>query len=162
MISEQGRILAIEPDAVWVETVRRSTCQSCSLKKGCGHGLMGEALGDRRQQVRVLLGEFRSDQLQLDDEVDIDIPESVLVGGALLVYIVPLITLLLGALCGQSGFAAPGSGADIPAVIGAVVGFALGLVAIRIHSRVYRNRQGFQPVLARVRNRTAGYTPIPS
>ncbi|MBF3221453.1 transcriptional regulator, partial [Pseudomonas aeruginosa] len=28
MIEEQGRVVATEPGAVWVETVRRSTCSS--------------------------------------------------------------------------------------------------------------------------------------
>ncbi len=40
MIEEQGRVVATEPGAVWVETVRRSTCSSCSANAGCGQGLM--------------------------------------------------------------------------------------------------------------------------
>ncbi|MBF2948649.1 transcriptional regulator, partial [Pseudomonas aeruginosa] len=36
MIEEQGRVVATEPGAVWVETVCRSTCSSCSANAGCG------------------------------------------------------------------------------------------------------------------------------
>lgn len=54
MIEEQGRVVATEPGAVWVETVRRSTCSSCSANAGCGQGLMqrlGVGAGDRKSVV---------------------------------------------------------------------------------------------------------------
>lgn len=148
MITETGRVLAIEPDAVWVETLRRSTCQSCSLKKGCGHGLLGEAFGERRQQVRVLLGDVDSNSLQINDLVDIDIPERVLVGGALLVYILPLITLMLGAVLADQWWAPAAQPSDFPAVVGAVAGFAAGFVLVAVHGRLSRHKRAYQPVLS--------------
>ncbi len=55
MIEEQGRVVATEPGAVWVETVRRSTCSSCSANAGCGQGLMQRlGVGARRARVRAL------------------------------------------------------------------------------------------------------------
>lgn len=155
MIQEQGRILAIEPDAVWVETIRASTCQSCSVKKGCGHGLLNDAFGGRRQQVRVLTGRFRAQDLNIDDRVQIDIPEKILVGGALLVYLLPLVMLLLGAGLAQHWFAASTDAADVAAAVGAGLGLAVGFIAVTVHGRLYRHQPSYQPVVSAVLQRAA-------
>ena len=48
-------MVATEPGAVWVETVRRSTCSSCSANAGCGQGLMQRlGVGAGRARVRAL------------------------------------------------------------------------------------------------------------
>ena len=47
MLLERGRVVAIEADAVWVETIRRSTCAGCSARSGCGHGVLARASGGR-------------------------------------------------------------------------------------------------------------------
>ena len=39
MVKEQGRVVAVEPDGVWIETLRRSACSSCAGKSGCGQHL---------------------------------------------------------------------------------------------------------------------------
>ncbi|MDF3932676.1 SoxR reducing system RseC family protein, partial [Pseudomonas citronellolis] len=40
MIEEQGRVIGVEPGAVWVETLRQSTCSACNARAGCGQGLL--------------------------------------------------------------------------------------------------------------------------
>lgn len=75
MIEEQGRVVATEPGAVWVETVRRSTCSSCSANAGCGQGLMQRlGVGAGRARVRAL-----SDlSLRVGDAVVLGIHEDLL------------------------------------------------------------------------------------
>ena len=99
MIEETGRVVALEEGAVWVETLRKSTCSSCSANAGCGQGLMDKlGVGRQRGFVRVL-----SDlQLALDDVVVIGIREDVLLRTAVLVYLLPLLGLLAGALLASS------------------------------------------------------------
>lgn len=98
MIEESGRVVAVEPGAVWVETLRRSTCSACSANAGCGQGLMEKlGVGERRGYVRAL-----SDRvLAVDDRVVIGIPEDLLVRSSLLVYLLPLLGLFAGALLAQ-------------------------------------------------------------
>ena len=45
MLIETGRVVAVEAneEALWVETIRQSTCGSCAANKGCGHGLLNRA-----------------------------------------------------------------------------------------------------------------------
>ena len=42
MILETGRIVAIEPEGVWVETIQKSACGSCKAEKGCGQSLINK------------------------------------------------------------------------------------------------------------------------
>ena len=143
MLTETGRVVAVQSDCLWIETVRRSTCGSCSAQKACGHGLLNAAQTDRVHHVRVLLGRYSANDFQIGDEVTISIPERVLVTGALLVYILPLLTLLAGALLAASIW--PG---DAAALLGAGAGFSIGLGMVRWHATLTRNRQSLQPVVA--------------
>lgn len=147
MLIESGRVVAVESDSLWVETIRRSTCGSCVAQKGCGHGLMNSIGAGRRSYVRVLPGKVSLQQCAVDDEVQIAIPEEVLLRGSCTVYLMPLCAMLLGA----AGFAqlSPG-GSDGLAAAGAVVGLALGMGAVRWHARRHRDDPRLQPTLVAV------------
>lgn len=95
MIEEQGRVVAVEAGAVWVETLRKSTCSSCSVSAGCGQGVLDRlGVGGRRGHVRAL-----SDlSLSVGDEVVIGVREDLLVRASLLVYLMPLLGLFAAAL----------------------------------------------------------------
>jgi len=98
VIEEQGRVVAVEPGAVWVETLRKSTCSSCSVKAGCGQGLLDQlGASGRRGYVRAL-----SDlQLSVGDAVVIGVREDLLVRGSLLVYLLPLLGLFVAAVLAE-------------------------------------------------------------
>jgi sigma-E factor negative regulatory protein RseC len=140
MITEAGRVVAVEPDCLWVETMRQSTCNSCSAQKGCGHGLMNKLGSGRAHHVRAILKPDSSQSFQLNDQVEIAVPEKVLVSGALLVYLLPLLMLMAGALLSSHW-----NMAEPMVVLGAAVGFALGLLVVRFHAWKTRNDQHLQP-----------------
>ena len=133
MITETGRVVAVESDCVWVETIQQSTCGSCSAQKGCGHGLLNAAAesnrGARRNHLRALFGDSSPEQFKIDDVVQISIPEQVLVRGALLAYIMPLLLMLaLAALADHF------LGGDVYALLGAVVGLVAGFGLVKWHA----------------------------
>lgn len=144
MIEEQGRVVALEPGAVWVETLRHTACQSCAASKGCGHAMMDNQRAGSRARVRAL-----SDQsLALHDDVVLGIPEGSLLRGAVIVYLIPLLLLLFGALAGQALLAV--SSVD-GAAVGGVIGLAGGFLIIRWYSVRHRHDPTLQPrVLRRV------------
>ena len=37
-LSETGRVVAVEPDAVWIEADRSAACGKCAARAGCGQG----------------------------------------------------------------------------------------------------------------------------
>lgn len=140
MITETGRVIALKGERAWVQTIRSSACESCSARSGCGQRVLASASGGRANQVLV------SNHLGADvgDEVTVAIEESALLSASLLVYALPLLLLVLGAVLGQQWLPARDAGA----IAGALTGLAAGFVAARlIQSRPGRS---YEPRLIRV------------
>lgn len=98
MIEESGRVVAVENGAVWVQTLRRSTCSACSANAGCGQGVMDKlGVGQRFARVRALT-DLR---LAVGDGVVIGIREELLLSRSLRVYLLPLLGLFAGAMLAQ-------------------------------------------------------------
>jgi sigma-E factor negative regulatory protein RseC len=142
MIKEFGRVVAVEADCLWVETVRKTTCNSCSVQKGCGHGLLNKYSAGRTHHVRALLGELPASDFAVDDQVELGIPEQLLVNGALLVYLMPLLCMLAGAMVISHWW--PG---DVAAFAGATVGLLVGFALLKYHSLKSRDNARFQPLV---------------
>lgn len=141
MILETGRIVAIEPEGLWVETIQRSACGSCQAQKGCGHSLLAKA-GASASYLWVLLDGRDPASYQLGNQVQIGVPEDVIANGSLFVYMVPLL-LMIGAtvIAHQQAF---GDGAS---ALCALAGLALGALLVRLHAYLTRFDRRLQPVL---------------
>jgi sigma-E factor negative regulatory protein RseC len=155
VLTETGRVVAVEQDGLWVETIRQSTCGSCTARSGCGHGLMNRIGEGKRGYIRVLPGDQQPGDCQIDDQVRISIPEEVILRGSFIVYMVPLFGMLSGAAFASSLAA----GSDLAALIGAVAGFCAGVGVVRWYSHLHRNDSQLQPVLLEVLPAT-GTMPI--
>lgn len=149
MIEESGRVVAVEPGAVWVETVKQTACASCSARSGCGHKVLDSARAGARARVRALTD---GETYRVDDQVVVGIPEGMLMRGAIMVYLVPLLLLFAGALIGsrlQYG------GQDLSAFLG-LAGLAAGFLINRRHSRRHRDDENHHPrVMRRLLNASA-------
>lgn len=141
MIEEPGRVIALEAGAVWVETLRKSTCSSCSANAGCGQGLMDKlGVGRNRGLVRAL-----SDlQLQVGDSVVIGVREELLLRGAFLVYLLPLVCLFAFALFARwLGLSEP------LVILSGLTGLVLAWLVVRWRSRRTAGDPALQPVVVR-------------
>lgn len=141
MLEESGVVVGIEPDAIWVETLQKTTCGSCSARKGCGQHVLGEALGNA-SRIRVLLQGRHSSEFQLDQQVTIGIPEDVVVKGSLAVYLTPLLTLILFAWLGYSWVPT-----DAAAALAGLLGLLAGGLLVRWHAWRTRHDPRLQPVV---------------
>jgi sigma-E factor negative regulatory protein RseC len=141
VIEEQGRVVAVEWGAVWVETLRKSTCSSCSVKAGCGQSLLDQlSASGRRGLVRAL----SNLQLNVGDRVIIGVREDLLVRGSLLVYLLPLLGLFAAAVSAeQLGLSEPW------VILSALFGFLLACCAVRWRSRITVGDPALQPVVLR-------------
>tara|TARA_B100001540_G_scaffold303325_1_gene311814 strand:- start:272 stop:745 length:474 start_codon:yes stop_codon:yes gene_type:complete len=156
MLTETGRVVAVESDSLWVETIRKSTCGTCAARKGCGHGLLNSMSDGSRGYVRVLPGDQSLSACAVDDEVLISIPEEVLLRGSMIAYVLPLLCMLGGAVAAVEWL--PG-GQDALAAGGAIAGLALGFGLVRWHALRHRGDTRYQPVLLRVVERHARPEP---
>lgn len=148
MLSESGRVVAVEADAVWVETIRSTLCGSCAARAGCGHGVLARA-----GQSKGLIRAHESDRVAaadcaVNDEVDIELPESAVLRGSLWIYGAPLASAVFGAVVG-----------DHYGEMSAVVGFSVGLIAGFLGVRRLLSRPSstevFEPRLAAVRKNSS-------
>lgn len=149
MLTETGRVVAVDADGFWVETIRRSSCNACGVRQGCGHGLLERLREGQRGLIRVLPGEAGREDCRMHDHVCIGIPESLLLRASLLVYLLPLLTLLTGATLGVVLVPSAAS-SDPAAMVGAILGFCVGLVCVRWHAWRHRGDPEMQPILLAV------------
>lgn len=137
---ETGKVVRVDSDSLWVETIQQSTCGSCAAESGCGQGLMARFfLGSRF--LKVFLEGRDPAKYQAGDEISIGIPEGVVVKISFLAYLLPLLLLVAGATLGNT------FGGDLPAVIGAIFGLILGALMVRWVSGKFLQNRHYQPVL---------------
>lgn len=142
MLIETGRVAAIDADCLWVETIQKSACGSCSAQKGCGQSLLAR-LGAKPSYLRVLPGDNHAvADFSLGDQVEIGVPESVVVSGSLVAYFVPLLLFVIGAAVGQHYFVS-----EAAVILMAFAGLVGGGLAVRVMASLAKNNQDYQPVL---------------
>jgi sigma-E factor negative regulatory protein RseC len=146
MLVETGRVVAVETDSLWVETIRQSTCGSCAVKQGCGHGLLNRIADGRSGYVRVLRG-ARREPCAVDDQVQIGIPEQLFLRGSMVVYMLPLLCMLLGAAGAVQLL--PGA-TELASITGAALGLLGGFGLVRWHAWRHRHNRDMQPTVVAV------------
>lgn len=144
MLTEEGRVVAIETDALWVETIRQSTCGSCSANKGCGHSLLNKISDGKRSYIRVLPGGQILDGYKIDDRIRFSIPEEVILRGSFIAYLLPVMCMMAAAFGAVALFE---GNEDALAAVGAIVGLLAGFILVRWHAVTHQGDPDFQPVL---------------
>ncbi len=129
MITERGRVIAVRDGQAWVQTIRQGACQSCSARAACGQRALASVSGGRANQVLVA----NTLDAQVGDEVSVAIAEQALLQASLLVYALPLLLMVVGAIAGHQ--LAPAL--DAYAMAGAAAGLGLGFwLAHRVQARL--------------------------
>ena len=146
MIEERGIIRSVEKTALWVETVQKSACSSCGSEKNCGQNTLIESLLHKTTgtttSIRALLPDGDRNHYRVDEQVLIGVPDHVVVSGTLLLYFLPLLTLVIGVTVAYQW-----SGADSMIALGALSGLIVGGGLVRLHSRHCYNDPAIQPVV---------------
>lgn len=142
MIEESGVVTAIDADGVWVATQRKSTCGSCSARLACGQGLLNSMSADTKPHTIKVHSDL---PLAEGDPVTLAISQQSLIRSALLVYLLPLLFMFAAA------FSADYVNATEPWIIfAALLGFIGGVLAVRLYSERYIDKNALQPELSRV------------
>lgn len=149
MTVERARVVAIEATtaegvaALWVEVFQASSCGQCAARSGCGQGALNRWFGRRgSHRLRVLCEVGQADLLVVGQWVEIGLAEGVLLQASLAAYLLPLLGLI--------GFAAafntrwPG---DAAALLGGLLGFFVGLYALRHYAAKWSTQRHRQPRL---------------
>ncbi|MCF8779764.1 SoxR reducing system RseC family protein [Vibrio sp. IRLE0018] len=76
---------------------QQTSCSSCSSQKSCGTGVVSKAFGNKNLHWQLKTSRI----LKVGQVVEIGIPEQSLLQSAMLVYLLPIVAMLLGALFGH-------------------------------------------------------------
>ncbi len=153
MIVEIGRIVSIETDSVWVETVQKTACGSCKAERGCGQRLISQ-LDGHTSYIRVLLDGRPAESYRLDDEIQIGIPEEVIAKSSLIVYVIPILALVMATSLAHVQFAN-----EAVTILSGLTGLLFGGILVRWYSWRNRYNRELQPVLVDDRELLHFYQP---
>ena len=144
MIEQVAHVQAIDQTSVWLDTLRLSTCNSCSMKSGCGQRLMNQATDCKRSRIELPIPQHMT--LNVGDEVVLGVPQKAFIKASVLTFAMPLVWMLACALLAQwLTLSEPAT------VVAALLGLGLGLWFLRGYSQseaVLASKQ-WQPVILR-------------
>lgn len=143
MLREIGRVVAVETTSVWVETIPSSLCGKCAARAGCGQGIVSRTTGHRGLVQALETAAVRAHDCKVDDQVEIELPESAVLKGSLLVYLAPLLFGITAVL-----FAQPYG--EFATVMAFLLGLGLGFCFVRVATHWVFPRQNFEPRLSSV------------
>ncbi len=147
MIEQRAVILSLQSESSQTQTTatleieRKTACGLCGQTRGCGNSIWGKLFG---HQTSAFKAQNRINA-KVGDSVIVGINEKALLKSALLLYILPLVTLFVGAILASQLWQT-----DASTMLGAVVGLVLGLLWVKGHtmSNSYFSLQ--QPVILRL------------
>lgn len=142
MIETRAIVIRLEGKEALVESTQGGGCGNCDSKNGCGSGKLSQLFCSAPRRFRV-----RNDaNAQVGTLVQVTLEEGVLLHSALLMYILPLVLLLCGALAG-SQWASDAASTDAYSAIGGLMGLSLGFVLVKVISLRRRLSSVAQPVI---------------
>lgn len=140
MMYQEATVAHLKGDHAYVEVGGEGGCGLCHEAGGCQSGLLGQLFGAKPRQFRIAnrIGAMPGDR------VIVSVAEGAAWRAALLTYILPVFFLLLGAAAGT----VLGKHDDVWTALGALAGFAIGVLA-GLTFRQVRIGKIAEPVLLR-------------
>ena len=142
MIETRAIVIRVEGKEALVESTQGGGCGNCDSENGCGSGKLSQLFGSESRRFRV-----RNDgNAQVGTLVQVTLAEGVLLRSALLMYMLPLLLLLSGAMLGMQ-WANDADSSDAYSAIGGLIGLSFGFVLVKGLSLWQRMASVAQPVI---------------
>lgn len=142
MLETRAKIVQVNGPYALVQANLTNACEQCN-GKGCGSGKLSQLFCSKPRQFQV----DNPIDAGVGDEVVISVAEGSILRGIGLVYLLPLLLLVMGAMLGSAWAGQPGQ-RDGYAAAGALLGLAAGFVIAKWIS-LRQTRSHFQPYIAR-------------
>lgn len=140
MITEYGTVTRTSSGTAWIKTNRIAACEGCTAKDSCGTMHRGQEMVI---EVPNTLG------VQAGDAVVIGIETKPVMLLTFLVYVVPIICLLIGALTGNALAPLIDINRSFLAMVLGFSSFGAAFFVLHKKSAGLNNKQGYKPVLVR-------------
>lgn len=124
-----------------LEIERKTACGLCGQTRGCGNSIWGKLFAHQSTAFKAL----NRINAKVGDSVIVGINEKALLKSAMLLYILPLATMLIAAIFTKQFFTV-----ELSAVLGAAIGLILGLLWVKGHTMSNSYFKLQQPVILRL------------
>ncbi|RXJ72308.1 transcriptional regulator [Veronia nyctiphanis] len=146
MITATAEVVSYKNGCLLVRSTQQTSCGSCGSQSDCGTGIVSKALPAKTLDISI-----PSDKsLPVGTMVEIGMQENAMLKSALVVYVVPLLFLIVGAIFGQFVFVNLANGSEGAVVLSAFLFAGLGGFIARVLSLRFEQQPGYQPTLLRV------------
>ena len=146
MIEESALVIACEAGFAIVETQAQAACGACRAKSGCGTSVLSGLFKRRHNRLKVL----NPIQAAPGQRVIIGLQERAMVSISLAAYLMPLLSLLLGAIgLQQAAEYWQWRGGELASIMGGLSGLIIGLVLLKRFSHRHAYDPSYQAVILR-------------
>jgi len=141
MLIETGVVSAIHGNTASVSTQNQMACSSCKVVDSCGNGILEKFFSGK-----IFVTEIPNIiNAKLGDKVTIQIPKSSITKAALVVYILPLLTMISVAIGANSLGMSENSTISL-----ALVALVFGLFVTKFYNRKILNRESYLPKMVSI------------
>jgi len=128
MLEMRAIVIQLKGKDASVQPIGTGGCGHCDSEGGCGSSTLTKVFCSDKPRIFYVRNEVNA---KVGDEVQISIPDGVLLRGAVKMYVLPLILLLFGGIAGVA-MADGVALRDAYAVSGAVLGLSLGFILAKM------------------------------
>jgi len=141
LATEKGIVTKLESATAWVTTTRTSACETCAAKSAC------RTLGGGKEMEVEAVNPVGA---KMGDRVVIGFETSALVKISFLIYIVPIISMILGAIIGQKiALSYHYNGSVLSAIVGFLF-FFLAFLFIKSTGNKMAKKNEYRPKIIRI------------
>lgn len=143
MIEERAKVIAVKDGAIQLQMIKTRSCDSCNAKNACGHALLARMTKRNHPHNTTEFSLPNRLDAQVGDQVVLGIAEDALLKAALLVYLLPLLALLAGAMLGKALWAS-----EVAAITGGLLGLLAGFMLIpQLQSAIFSSSSALPQLL---------------
>ncbi|MBI5044064.1 MAG: SoxR reducing system RseC family protein [Nitrospirae bacterium] len=142
MIEEEGIVIQTFDDKAKVKTIRSSACEGCASASFCHPEKGTEMIMEVVNNIHAKVGE----------RVKIGLKPGVYLKASFLVYMVPIIIFIIGAIIGKelAVYISYSKDSDLFAIITGVILLIPTFIAMRLYNRKIEKDRTYQPVILEV------------
>ncbi len=141
MATEEGVVIRIDMNRAWIKTTKTGACDSCATRSSC------HAMGGGKEMEVHVINDIGA---QIEDRVVMRFNTGSLLKASFLLYIVPILGLIIGAVTGQAMALFLQLDPSTGSVVGASLIFVLAVLFVKSKGDTLSRKREYQPQIIKI------------
>ncbi len=147
MLEERGVVISVNEQFTTVQTKRSNSCGECAANKSCGTASLANVLGQKYTEIKAI----RHENAKVGDTVIIGLSEQTLVRSALLLYLLPLLTMFVMAISYKTlALMLHWQQSELLIALAGLTGLLLGFIVVKIITSNMSKNIHYQPIIHKI------------